>query len=167
MPHPASESKAFPCAAFSRYTVFMSFDALKLENQLCHRLYATANAFTRAYRPLLEPLGLTYPQYIVLMSLWERDHISIQDLIAHTHVDGGSLTQILNKLQHKGLLSLQVDSEDARKRRVVLTEQGQQLKNKAVQVPQHLACQLQELSPESALQLIQLLDQLHAELTAL
>lgn len=145
----------------------MSLDALKLENQLCHRLYATTNAFTRAYRPLLEPLGLTYPQYIVLMSLWERDDISIQQLIDHTHVDGGSLTQILNKLQNKGLLKLKVDTEDARKRRVVLTEAGQALQLKAAQVPQQMICQLQDMSLETAVQLAQLLDQLHKSLTAL
>ena len=68
--------QSIPIKSVSRYTQSMS-EALKLKNQLCHRLYKANNAMTRAYRPLLHPLGLTYPQYVVFMSLWERDDVTM------------------------------------------------------------------------------------------
>lgn len=139
-------------------------EALKLKNQLCHRLYKASNAITRAYRPLLSPLGLTYPQYVVMMSLWEQDDVAVQDLIAHTQIDGGSLTQILTKLQHKAWLSLARDPEDGRKRRVKLTAAGQALQLEARQVPERMVCQLQNLSVEESYQLASLLDRLTAGL---
>lgn len=133
-------------------------EALQLKNQLCHRLYKASNAIIRAYRPLLQPLGLTYPQYVVLMSLWEQDDVAIQELIAHTQIDGGSLTQILTKLQQKEWLILERDANDGRKRRVKLTAAGQALQLKAQQVPEQMVCKLQGLSGEESHQLAYLLD---------
>lgn len=136
-------------------------EALHLKNQLCHRLYTASNALTRAYRPLLTPLDLTYPQYVVLMSLWENDNIPIQRLIHHTHIDGGSLTQILNKLSKKEYLTLHSDPSDRRKRRVCLTEKGRALEQEAEKVPRNLVCQIQGFSLTEAQQLAQLLDKLN------
>jgi MarR family transcriptional regulator, organic hydroperoxide resistance regulator len=155
--------QSIPIKSLSRYTQDMSED-LKLKNQLCHRLYKASNAIVRAYRPLLTPLGLTYPQYVVLMSLWEHDDVAIQDLIEHTQIDGGSLTQILTKLQQKAWLILQRDAEDGRKRRVQLTAAGHALKQEAQQVPERMACQVQGLSLEESYQLAHLLDRLTEDL---
>ena len=67
-------------------------ELLKLENQLCHRFYTLSNAFTRAYRPLLKALDITYPQYVTLMALWETDHITIAELLDRTAIDGGAMS---------------------------------------------------------------------------
>ena len=142
----------------------MSAEILKLKNQLCHRLYKTTHAITRAYRPFLTPLGLTYPQYVVLMSLWEQDDVVIQDLIEHTQIDGGSLTQILIKLQQKNWLILAQDPNDGRKRRVKLTAAGHALQYEAQQVPEHMICQFQSMSLAEFNQLAHLLDRLLEDL---
>lgn len=155
--------QSIPIKSVSRYTQSMS-EALKLKNQLCHRLYKASNAVIRAYRPLLQPLGLTYSQYVVMMSLWEQDDVAVQDLIAHTQIDGGSLTQILTKLQQKAWLSLARDPEDGRKRRVKLTAAGRALQLEAQQVPERMVCQFQNLSVEESYQLANLLDRLTAGL---
>lgn len=77
-------------------------ELLKLENQLCHRFYTLSNAFTRAYRPLLKTLDITYPQYVTLMALWENDDITIANLLEVTDIDGGAMSLILKKLEAKG-----------------------------------------------------------------
>ena len=142
----------------------MDDDVLKLKNQLCHRLYTASNAFTRAYRPLLSPLGLTYPQYLVLMALWEQDQVPIYQLIDLTRIDGGSLTQILIKLQSKELIQLLPADDDRRKRIVKLSEKGHLLKEEALKVPTLMACQLRVLTFAEAHQLIALLDKLNLDL---
>ncbi len=81
---------------------------LDLDRQICHSLYSAANALVRAYRPLLERLDLTYPQYLVMMSLWQQDGVSISDLARHTRFDAGTLTPLLRRLQKKGLIDIQV-----------------------------------------------------------
>lgn len=159
--------QSIPFKSIPRYTPYMSTEALRLKNQLCHRLYKATHAITRAYRPLLTPLGLTYPQYVVLMSLWEQDDVAIQDLIDHTQIDGGSLTQILTKLQQKEWLILERDPDDGRKRRVKLTGAGQALQLEAQEVPQRMVCKLQGLSTEESYQLAHLLDRLTEDLDPL
>ncbi len=76
-------------------------ELLKLENQLCHRFYTLSNAFTRAYRPLLKALDITYPQYVTLMALWETDDITIAELLEKTVIDGGAMSLILKKLKKR------------------------------------------------------------------
>jgi DNA-binding MarR family transcriptional regulator len=139
---------------------------LTLDAQLCHRLYTASNAFTRAYRPLLNALDLTYPQYLVMLALWEGDQIPVSQLMAKTHMDGGSLTQILNKLQHKALLALDIDPQDRRQRILTLTPQGQALKQQAREVPAQIACRLKGLSTAELWSLAGLLDRLNADLLA-
>ena len=77
----------------------MSINQLKLKNQLCHRLYMASNSIVRAYRELLSVLNITYPQYVVMMALWEQDKITIAQLVEKTAIDGGAMTQILKKIQ--------------------------------------------------------------------
>lgn len=135
-------------------------DALKLENQLCHRFYTVSNAFSRAYRPLLKSLDITYPQYVVLMALWEQDNITIGELLEQTRIDGGAMTLILRKLQSKGYLTLNADKHDKRSRRVKLTATGVDTKQLAETIPQKMLCNLEPLTREEALQLRDLIDKL-------
>ena len=143
----------------------MSYDNLKLENQLCHRFYIAANAITRSYRLLLEQLDLTYPQYVILMALWEKDDVSISDVMDRTKVDGGSLTQILDKLVVKKLIQLNPSKEDKRKKNVVLTNKGQKLKVKSKEVPSEMSCKITSLTEKDMVTLIGLLDKINGDLT--
>lgn len=136
------------------------FDTLKLENQLCHRFYLLSNAFTRTYRPLLEKLDITYPQYIALMALWEKDEITIADLLEKTGIDGGAMSLILKKLTHKGYLNIQKSNEDKRVKLVRLTDTGKAIKAEAKAIPEEMLCKLKCMSLEEAEQLINLLDKL-------
>lgn len=136
----------------------MSFDQLKLKNQLCHRLYMASNSISRAYRELLSDLNITYPQYVVMMALWEQDQITIADLLEKTAIDGGAMTQILKKMADKELLGVIKDKQDKRKRLVQLTQAGQELKNKAVDIPQKIKCNFKSIDSVQVEQLMQLLD---------
>ncbi len=115
---------------------------LKLDLQVCHSLYSASNALIRAYRPLLEPLGLTYPQYLVMLSLWERDGVSVKALSQHTRLDSGTLTPILKRLQNQGLLNRDVSEQDERQKKIVLTEKGQALRHEAEKIPEVMACSI-------------------------
>lgn len=135
-------------------------DSLKLENQLCHRFYLLSNAFTRAYRPLLDELDITYPQYLVLMALWEADAITIASLTEKTGVDAGAMTLILKKLVHKGFIAIQKDENDKRVRHVHLTKVGRELKASAETIPTQMLCKFNGLDLNEIEQLVQLLDKL-------
>ncbi|MFT4776323.1 MAG: DNA-binding MarR family transcriptional regulator [Oleispira sp.] len=136
----------------------MPCDQLKLKNQLCHRLYMASNSIARTYREPLSELNITYPQYVVMMALWEQDGITIAELVEKTKVDGGAMTQILKKMNDKGLLEIIKDEHDKRKRLVHLTEQGQVLKRKAVNIPKQIACKFTSIDSVQVEQLMQLLD---------
>jgi DNA-binding MarR family transcriptional regulator len=136
----------------------MPFDQLKLKNQLCHRLYMASNSIARAYREPLQALNITYPQYVVMMALWEQDGITIAELVAATAIDGGAMTQILKKMADKELLEIIKDEHDKRKRLVQLTKQGQALKQKAVNIPKQIACKFTSIDSVQVQQLMQLLD---------
>ena len=142
----------------------MHYPPLRLDNQLCHRLYLAANAVVRTYRPLLKQLDLTYPQYVVMMALWERDAVSIKHLAAKAGVDLGALTLILQKLNDKQLLILESDKQDKRQKRVTLTDAGRALADQAVQIPGQLRCQFSQLDESDMKQLTVLLDKLNASL---
>jgi DNA-binding MarR family transcriptional regulator len=136
----------------------MSINQLKLKNQLCHRLYMASNSIVRAYRELLSELNITYPQYVVMMALWEQDKITIAELVEKTAIDGGAMTQILKKMADKSLLNIVKDQQDKRKRLVQLTQQGQALKIEAVNIPNKISCQFNSIDSEQVKQLMQLLD---------
>jgi DNA-binding MarR family transcriptional regulator len=136
----------------------MPFDQLKLKNQLCHRLYMASNSIARAYREPLNELNITYPQYVVMMALWEQDEITIAELVAATAIDGGAMTQILKKMADKGLLEIIKDEHDKRKRLVQLTKEGKDLKHKAVNIPKQIVCKFTSIDSKLVQQLMQLLD---------
>ena len=135
-------------------------ELLKLENQLCHRFYTLSNAFTRAYRPLLKALDITYPQYVILMALWETDHITIAELLERTAIDGGAMSLILKKLEDKGFLMVTKDETDKRVKRVQLTKMGKKKKTIAEEVPAQMLCKLKGMSAQESRELVKLLDKL-------
>jgi len=135
-------------------------ELLKLENQLCHRFYTLSNAFTRAYRPLLKALDVTYPQYVTLMALWETDDITIAELLERTAIDGGAMSLILKKLEDKGFLVVAKDEADKRVKRVQLTKMGKAKKTIAKDVPAQMLCKLNGMTAEESRTLKNLLDKL-------
>lgn len=113
---------------------------LLLRNQLCHSLYSASNALVRAYRPLLAPLELTYPQYLVMLVLWERDGVPIKQLVEDTRLDSGTLTPILKRLENKNLISRRKGAADERQWLIVLTANGTALRERASDIPRQLFC---------------------------
>lgn len=136
----------------------MSHPHLSLNKQICHRLYMASNSIIRAYREPLQALNITYPQYIVMMALWEKDEISITHLLERTAIDGSAMTQILKKMTDKGLLQIVPYKHDKRKRYVKLTPQGQELKNLASDIPEQIKCRFTHIDAQQAQQLMDLLD---------
>ncbi|MBA4798966.1 MAG: MarR family transcriptional regulator [Rhizobiales bacterium] len=115
---------------------------LKLDRQLCFALYGAAHAFTRAYKPLLSPLGLTYPQYVVMMALWEEDDISVKALGEKVGLDSGTLSPLLKRLEQINYVARRRDAADERVVFITLTEEGRQLKARALEVFQSIGSQL-------------------------
>jgi DNA-binding MarR family transcriptional regulator len=136
-----------------------SADALSFDKQICFSLYSTANAMVRAYRPLLQSLDLTYLQYIVMMVLWEEEGLSVSTLGNKLHLDSGTLTPLLKRLEAKGLLLRKVSQKDERVKSLHLTELGRALKNKAANIPEKILCKT-HVSYESLQQLKKQCDQL-------
>ncbi len=113
---------------------------LALDRQLCFALYAASLAMTKTYKPLLAPLGLTYPQYLVMLVLWEGDGIPVSQLGARLTLDSGTLTPLLKRLQTLGLLQRQRDAADERRVLLHLSPAGKRLRAQALAVPQTMAC---------------------------
>ena len=111
---------------------------LLLDNQLCFAVYSTGHAFNRVYKPLLERLGLTYPQYLVMLVLWERDDVPVKDIGEKLFLDSGTLTPLLKRLEAAHLVKRTRSSEDERQVLIALTPQGHALKDKARSVPQSI-----------------------------
>lgn len=110
-------------------------DALLLDNQLCFALYSTSLMMTKVYKPLLQALGLTYPQYLAMLVLWERDAITVGEISARLLTDPGSLTPLLKRLEADGLLDRVRSKEDERVVQLYLTERGKALQQEALKVP--------------------------------
>jgi DNA-binding MarR family transcriptional regulator len=136
---------------------------LALDHQLCFALYSASLAMTKAYKPLLEPLGLTYPQYLVMLVLWEADGVTVSQVGARLNLDSGTLTPLLKRLETSGLLQRLRDAADERRVLLQLTPAGRKLKARAAKVPQAIACatacELRDIS-QLATQLKQLRDRL-------
>ena len=115
-------------------------DALRLDSQLCFAVYAAAHAFNATYKPLLEPLGLTYPQYLAMLVLWQEDGVTVSEIGARLGLDSGTLTPLLKRLEGAGLLSRIRDTADERQVRISLSAAGRALKQKAKGIPQALLC---------------------------
>ncbi|MDD5800608.1 MAG: MarR family transcriptional regulator [Coriobacteriales bacterium] len=131
-------------------------ELLRLDNQLCFPLYACSKEVVRRYAPFLDPLGLTYTQYICMMVLWEEGQVSVSHLGERVYLDSGTLTPLLRKLEQKGYVRRERSSEDARQVLVSLTPEGRQLKERAAKVPLQIV-DCFDLSPEDARQLKRLL----------
>ncbi len=131
-------------------------DTLKLSNQLCFPLYASGKEITRKYKPFLDKLGITYTQYIVLMVLWEKDHISVKEIGERLYLDSGTLTPLLNKLLVKGYISKKALPSDNRELIISLTNKGLELKKEAYAIPPQIAKEV-KLSQEEAKELYRLL----------
>ena len=116
-----------------------NYDALKLRNQVCFPLYACAKELVRQYSPYLKELNLTYTQYIVMMVLWEKETVSSRELASCLHLDYGTLTPVLKRLNQAGYLTRERAAEDERLLRLTLTEAGRKLKEKAVAIPPAIA----------------------------
>lgn len=142
----------------------MNYPQLQLDKQLCHRLYMASNGLSRAYRPLLDALELTYPQYVVMMALWEKDGITIQELVDTTAIDGGAMTLILKKMQTKELLSITPSEEDKRKKLIHLLTKGRDLQTVAAAVPEQIQCAFPSIDKADINQLITLLDKVCGDL---
>jgi DNA-binding MarR family transcriptional regulator len=117
-------------------------DVLPLDRQLCFSVYAAAHAFTAAYKPLLEPLGLSYPQYLVMLVLWEQDGQSVKQMAARLRLDPGTVTPLLKRLERDGLLRRGRDPANERLLRVELTEEGHALRRKAGAAREQIVCAL-------------------------
>jgi MarR family transcriptional regulator, organic hydroperoxide resistance regulator len=138
---------------------------LQLGNHLCFAIYSAGHAFNRVYKPLLDRLGLTYPQYLVMLVLWERDGVPVKDIGERLFLDSGTLTPLLKRLEGAHLLKRTRSTEDERQVLISLTSQGQALREKARTVPEAIlaasACSLSELSAMKN-ELIALRDRLNA-----
>ena len=132
------------------------YDALKLENQLCFPLYACSREIIRKYRPFLTALDLTYTQYIAMLVFWEERSISVKELGEKLHLDSGTLTPVLKSLEAKGYVQRHRSSEDERVLIVELTDAGEALREKAVDVPFRIGSCI-KLSPDDAAALYRIL----------
>jgi MarR family transcriptional regulator, organic hydroperoxide resistance regulator len=110
-------------------------ECLKLDNQLCFPLYVIAREMTGLYRPFLDELGITYPQYLVLMVLWEHDGLPVNSIGEKLYLDSGTLTPLLKRLEAKGFISRKRKKEDERVVEVFITESGKALQLKACEIP--------------------------------
>lgn len=133
-----------------------AYDRLKIENQLCFPLYACSREVIKQYKPYLDEIDLTYTQYIAMMILWEKKILNVKELGKCLFLDSGTLTPLLKKMEAKGLLTRRRSSEDERNLIVTITEEGEQLKEKAVSIPEEMAKCI-NLEPEEAATLYQLL----------
>lgn len=123
--------------------------SLRLDDQLCFSIYAASHAFTHFYKPLLEPLGLTYPQYLVLLTLWEADALPLKAIGARLELDSGTLTPLLKRMEEAGFVTRARDAADERQVTVRLTLKGRRMEAKAAAFPQKIgaaaSCSAEEL----------------------
>ena len=113
---------------------------LQLDKQLCFALYSSSLAMTKLYKPMLAPMGLTYPQYLALLVLWEQDGVSVSALGQRLSLDSGTLTPLLKRMESAGLIARHRAADDERRVDVFLTSQGRKLKQDALHIPERIAC---------------------------
>lgn len=139
------------------------FNPLSLDNQLCFPLYAASRELIRLYKPFLDPLDLTYPQYVTMMALWEHDGVKVGELGSRLHLDSATLTPLLKRLEAHGYVERRRSARDERAVIVSLTDDGRALRERALKVPQCMAGCL-AMSPDEAMQLKTLLEKLLASM---
>jgi DNA-binding MarR family transcriptional regulator len=142
-----------------------SDQALLLDNQLCFALYSASLAMTRLYKPLLDELNLTYPQYIAMLALWERDGLMVSELGERLSLDSGTLTPLLKRLEALGLVARIRDVQDERRVHITLTTAGRKLKARAAKIPGCILAASQCSIPE-LISLTQQVQALRQRLTA-
>lgn len=135
------------------------YDCLKLENQMCFPLYACAKEVVKRYKPFLDAIDLTYTQYITMMVFWEHKEMNVKELGAYLFLDSGTLTPVLKKLEQKGYISRKRSKQDERVLNVAITEAGEALKEKAIDIPAKVGGCVR-LEPQEAQQLYVLLHKL-------
>ena len=123
-----------------KQTVPPGVNQLALDQQFCFALYSASHAMTKTYQPMLDRLGLTYPQYLVMLVLWEQDAILVKDIGARLFLDSDTLTPLLKRLETNGLVSRNRNRLDERQVRIELTEQGRALRSQAEAIPEQLLC---------------------------
>jgi DNA-binding MarR family transcriptional regulator len=121
---------------------------LLLDNQLCFALYSASLAMTKLYKPMLDELGLTYPQYLVMLALWEHDGLMVSELGERLSLDSGTLTPLLKRLEAAGFVSRVRDVQDERRVHITLTAPGRRLKSKAQRIPSCIVAATQCSLPE-------------------
>ncbi len=134
----------------------------RLEENLCFAVYQANHAFTAAYRPLLEPLGLTYPQYLVMLLLWEADGLAVKEIGARLGLDSGTLTPLLKRMEAAGLVRRARDAADERQVRIALTPAGRAMEAEAAAIFPALACRIGEDAGALRDALLRLAEQLRA-----
>jgi DNA-binding MarR family transcriptional regulator len=122
----------------------------RLSDQVCFALYTASRAVTNRYRPLLDDLGVTYPQYLALLVLWERDEVTVKDLGAALQLESSTLSPLLKRLEAAGLVRRQRRTDDERSVLVRLTDRGSQLRERAHGIPVEIACASGLTGPELA-----------------
>ena len=139
--------------------------SLRLENQLCFRLYSASKEIVRRYKPYLDPLGITYTQYIAMMVLWAEDALTVKELGARLRLESATLTPLLKKLESAGYVKRERSRDDERSVVVTLTDAGRDLHDRAMSVP---VCMVGELGvdPELGMQLATLLDRFMEQVDA-
>ncbi|MCY8378375.1 MarR family winged helix-turn-helix transcriptional regulator [Bacillus haynesii] len=140
------------------------FEHMRLDRQLCFLLYASSREMTKLYKPLLDKLNITYPQYLALLLLWEHEELSVKTMGKLLYLDSGTLTPMLKRMEQHGLLTRERSPEDERSVIVRLTAGGQALQEKASSIPQHMIAQT-DLSADELKNLKQTLESLLASLT--
>ena len=121
----------------------MTTNEFNFSEMVCFSLYSTSNSMIREYRPELEKFDLTYPQFLVMMSLWNRDAVFIKELSEQTYLDAATLTQILKRLENKGFIQRTKSDKDERAKVIVLTKEGKSLRNKTSHIFNNMQCRLQ------------------------
>jgi len=113
---------------------------LALDNQFCFALYSASLAMTKTYKPLLDKLGLTYPQYLVMLVLWQEDGLLVKTIGENLFLDSGTLTPLLKRLEASGFIVRARDQQDERQVRITLTREGRALKRRALDIPPQVLC---------------------------
>jgi len=135
------------------------YDSIKLENQMCFSLYATSREIIKLYKPILDKFNLTYTQYIAMLVLWERKKATVKDIGQYLHLDSGTLTPLLKKLEAMELITRYRDVKDDRVVIAEVTENGFKLKDLVLGVPEEVFCKV-NFPTEKAIELKKLLDEL-------
>lgn len=115
---------------------------LHLSDMVCFAIYSTANALTRAYQPILSKVDLTYPQFLVMMVLWEKDDQTVSEIGGKLNLDSGTLTPLLKRLEAAGRIARRRNPEDERQVRITLTDEGRALREAAESIPEQVLCAL-------------------------